>query len=109
MNQNVFKRIEEKYLLSKKEKDLLLKSISKHLEKDEYFESTICNIYFDSENNDLIINSIEKPIYKDKVRIRSYGIPKMEDDVYFEIKNKYNGIVGKRRIKIIFTIVAIKS
>lgn len=100
MNQNVFKRIEEKYLLSKKEKDLLLKSISKHLEKDEYFESTICNIYFDSENNDLIINSIEKPIYKDKVRIRSYGIPKMEDDVYFEIKNKYKGIVGKRRIKI---------
>lgn len=100
MYQNVFKRKEEKYLLDKNKKELLLEKISKHIEKDEYHQSTICNIYFDNDNNDLIINSIEKPLYKDKVRLRSYNIPNINDYVYLEIKNKYKGIVGKRRIKI---------
>lgn len=48
----------------------------------------------------MIINSLEKPIYKDKVRLRSYNIPSLNDDVFFEIKNKFKGIVGKRRIKL---------
>ena len=43
---------------------------------------------------------MEKPIFKEKVRLRSYGIPKKEDDVFFEIKTKYKGVVGKRRHKI---------
>lgn len=99
MNQNVFKRVEEKYLLTKNQKEEFLKEIQIYLKKDEYFESKICNIYFDSKQNDLIIHSIEKPIYKDKVRLRNYGIPTLEDNVFLEIKNKYKGIVGKRRIK----------
>lgn len=78
----------------------MLKRINKYLEKDIYYESKICNIYFDSDNNDLIINSLEKPIFKEKLRLRSYGIPSMDDDVFFEIKTKYKGVVGKRRHKL---------
>lgn len=101
MNSNyIFRRVEKKYLLDSKQKKLLFDSISQYLERDQYFESTICSIYFDTENNDLIINSIEKPIYKDKVRLRSYGIPSKNDDVFLEIKNKYKGVVGKRRIRL---------
>ena len=93
-----FKREEQKYILSEDEFNSLMKIIGKHLKKDEYFQSKICNIYFDSDNYDLIINSLEKSFYKEKVRLRSYSIPKISDNVYFEIKSKLDGVVYKRRV-----------
>lgn len=101
MSDNIFRRVETKYLLDKNEKDSLLSIVGEKLEKDKYFSSSICNIYFDSEANDLIINSISKPIFKEKIRLRSYSVPSMSDNVYLEIKTKYKGVVGKRRIKLI--------
>ena len=74
--------------------------IKDNIENDKYFETTICNIYFDNDNNDLIISSMEKPMYKHKVRLRSYKVPTLSDDVFLEIKFKYKKIVGKRRIKL---------
>ena len=100
MYENIFNRVEQKYLLSKEQKDKLLKMINKYLTKDEHFESIISNIYFDDFNNRLIINSLEKPIYKDKVRLRGYGVINDNSNVFFEIKNKYLGVVSKRRIMI---------
>ncbi len=97
---NVFERVEEKYLLTPDKYHQLLKKIDSHLVRDNYFQTTICNIYFDSSENDLIINSLEKPLFKEKVRLRSYGIPNLKDEVFLEIKSKYKGIVGKRRIKL---------
>lgn len=97
---NNFQRIEEKYVISQSMKDKLLQVIDKYICKDEYYLSNIHNIYFDTPNNDLIINSLNKPIYKDKFRIRSYGLPKENDYVFLEAKTKYKGVVGKRRIKI---------
>lgn len=100
MYENVFKRVEEKYLLTEEEYKKLFLKISKYLEKDKYFKSTICNIYFDTIHSDLIINSLEKPIFKEKIRLRSYIVPNLNDEVFLEIKEKYKGIVGKRRIKL---------
>ncbi|MGM9882152.1 MAG: polyphosphate polymerase domain-containing protein [Bacilli bacterium] len=100
MYDNVFERIEQKYLITKIDKDKLFNKINNYIQKDKYFKTTICNIYFDTINNDLIINSIEKPIYKDKIRLRSYGVPKLDSPVFLEIKNKYKDVVGKRRIKL---------
>lgn len=100
MYENSFKRVEEKYLLTKTQYTVLFDKINEYLEKDQYYETTICNIYFDNLNNELIINSLEKPIYKHKVRLRSYGVPNLTDDVFLEIKSKYKKIVGKRRIKL---------
>lgn len=97
---NNFQRVEEKYVIAKEDKEKLLKIINSYIKEDEYFKSEIHNIYFDTKNNDLIINSLEKPIYKDKFRIRSYGIPKYNDYVFLEMKTKYKGVVGKRRIKV---------
>lgn len=98
MYDKIFRRVEQKYLLKDDDYKKLFSLIEPYLEKDKYYKSNIHNIYFDTKDNDLIINSIEKPIYKDKLRVRSYGTPKMCDTVFFEIKNKYKGTVGKRRV-----------
>ena len=51
MYENIFRRVEEKYLMNRYQRDEFLKRIEKYIEKDEYYESTICNIYFDNKNN----------------------------------------------------------
>ena len=94
----VFRRTEKKFILTEEQYDKLFSLIKENLNKDKYYKSTICNIYYDTDNHDLIINSLEKPIYKEKIRLRSYSTPKLNDDVFLEIKKKYKGIVGKRRI-----------
>lgn len=100
MNESVFRRVEIKYILSKTQKDKLLELINDYIEKDEYYESHISNIYFDNDNHDLISASLEKPIFKAKIRLRSYDINTNQNSkVFLEIKDKYNGIVGKRRVK----------
>lgn len=96
----VFQRIEKKYLLDSVQYEKLLKAIEPYMAVDEYGLSAICNIYFDTENDELIRTSIEKPPYKEKLRLRSYGVPGPEDKVYLEIKKKYDAIVYKRRISL---------
>ncbi len=61
---------------------------------------TITNIYYDTDDDYLIRTSLSKPIYKEKLRLRAYGVPRKEDKVFLEIKKKYNGIVNKRRTKL---------
>ena len=96
--QEIFQRIEEKYVLTKAQKEQLFELIKDHLKDDEYGPSTICNIYYDSKNKDLVRVSLDKPFYKEKVRLRSYNVPKKESTAFLEIKKKYDGIVYKRRI-----------
>ena len=91
--QTVFNRIEKKYMLNKNQYQSLLKEIHSYMMPDEYGYTSISNINFD-----LIRKSIDKPIYKEKFRLRSYGIPTLDDSVYLEIKKKYKKIVNKRRI-----------
>lgn len=95
---DVFRRVEIKYLLTKEKYECLLRRLKPKIEKDSYYFSKILNIYYDTEQYDMIRNSIEKPIYKEKIRLRSYGIPTKESTVFLEIKKKYQGVVGKRRI-----------
>lgn len=98
MDINVFKRVEKKYLLSEDLYQKLFEKINNYISVDTYDFSTICNIYFDTDDYLLVNRSIEKPIYKEKVRLRSYGVPKKNSNVFLEIKKKYKGVVGKRRV-----------
>lgn len=97
----VFNRCEKKYLLNGEQYDRLLNEIGTYMDYDVYNAEgkvyKICNIYYDTENDELIRRSIEKPVYKEKLRVRSYGRPRFDDMVFVEIKKKYNGIVNKRR------------
>lgn len=94
----VFERVEKKYLLTREKYNLLLEAIEPYMCADSYGKHTIGNIYYDTDTYELISRSIEKPKYKEKFRIRSYGVPKAEDKVFLEIKKKYKGIVYKRRV-----------
>lgn len=96
--QSVFKRYELKYLLTRKQKKAVLQAMAPYMELDEYGCKTIRNIYFDTENYRLIRKSLEKPAYKEKLRIRSYSKVSSEDMVFVELKKKYDSVVYKRRM-----------
>ena len=97
-----FKRHEKKYILSKDMYQRLEKLISPFMEKDDFSKNEpylIRNIYLDTPNKDLIRMSCDKPIFKEKIRIRKYGTYNDNIDKFFlEVKRKYDGIVYKRRV-----------
>ena len=96
---NLFKRIEKKYLLSGEKYELLTTALADYIEPDEYPHSTICSMYYDTPDFKLIRASIEKPLYREKLRVRSYGVPTRDSNVFVEVKKKYDGVVYKRRLK----------
>lgn len=96
--QNVFKRYELKYLLTQEQKEKVLKAMEAYMALDKYGRTTIRNIYFDTDNYRLIRHSIEKPAYKEKLRIRSYRKADPESSVFVELKKKYESVVYKRRL-----------
>ena len=100
MAQQIFRRTEIKYLLTEKQVRDLMWLVEPYLKKDKYFKGTNCSIYFDNDSRYLAIHSMEKPLYKEKIRIRSYGVPRLNDTVFLEIKKKVNGVGGKRRIPV---------
>ncbi|MDR0879550.1 MAG: polyphosphate polymerase domain-containing protein [Clostridioides sp.] len=98
----VFNRYENKYLIDKSIFDSIqvpLKEFMKldsHCLNDETYQ--LCNIYYDTNDSHLIRTSLEHPPYKEKLRLRSYGVPKLDCEVYIEIKKKYDKLVNKRRL-----------
>lgn len=94
----IFKRVEKKYLLTPEQHDLLLERWSSYLEPDEFPHSRISNIYFDTADDALIRKSIEKPCYKEKLRLRTYGEVSLDSNSFVELKKKYKGVVYKRRM-----------
>lgn len=98
--QNVFKRYELKYILTSEQKEKLLEAMKPHMQLDKYGRTTIRNLYFDTDNYLLIRRSIEKPEYKEKLRIRSYSLAKADSTVFVELKKKYRSVVYKRRISL---------
>lgn len=94
----IFKRMEKKYQLSRAQKDRLLNKVGAYLIPDIHGESTICSLYLDTPDYLLIRNSIDANVYKEKLRLRSYGTPTSESQVFLERKKKYKGVVYKRRV-----------
>lgn len=98
--QTVFKRYELKYILTAEQKEKVLKAMEPYMALDEYGRTTIRNIYFDTENYRLIRRSIEKPAYKEKLRVRSYSQAEPGSMVFVELKKKYDSVVYKRRLSL---------
>ncbi|MBP5249895.1 MAG: polyphosphate polymerase domain-containing protein [Lachnospiraceae bacterium] len=107
MAKEVFNRYELKFRINDKQYKELRERLSEHMEADAYSKDgdfyTICNIYYDTPANDLIRRSLEGPVYKEKMRLRSYGTVGTDTKVFLEIKKKYEGLVNKRRTKIILS------
>ena len=97
----VFNRYEHKYLLDNETYKRVIEVMDEHMSLDKYNKGhrayTIANIYFDTDDDHLIRASLDKPKYKEKLRLRAYGVPEESTKVFLEIKKKFNGIVNKRR------------
>lgn len=98
--QTIFKRYEIKYLVSEDKRNELTYLMKGCMKNDEYGKSTISNIYFDTPDNLLIRRSIEKPVYKEKLRLRAYNATEPDSKVFIELKKKYHSVVYKRRISL---------
>ena len=96
--QFTFKRIEKKWKMSPKQFKELLPYLAEHFVKDDFGTTTVISEFYDTPDFSLIRNSIERPLFKEKLRIRSYGVPSENSKVFVEIKRKLNGIGYKRRI-----------
>ena len=98
--QTVFKRYELKYLLSPAQKETVLAAMAPYMKLDRYGRTTIRNLYYDTDTYLLIRRSIEKPTYKEKLRIRSYSKADADSVVFVELKKKFKHVVYKRRISL---------
>lgn len=93
-----FQRIEKKYFITPAQTEALLAVMRQRMTPDRYGEYPIGNIYCDTDNFRLIRASLEKPAYKEKLRLRCYGVPGARDNIYVELKKKCGGVVYKRRV-----------
>ncbi len=98
--QTVFKRYELKYLLTAQQKAAVLSAMEPYMKLDQYGRTTIRNLYYDTDSYLLIRRSIEKPVYKEKLRIRSYERATTDSTVFVELKKKYKHVVYKRRLSL---------
>ena len=98
--QAVFKRYELKYLLTQAQKQKVLQAMAPYMTLDKYGRTTIRNIYYDTDSYLLVRRSIDKPAYKEKLRIRSYSQAGPDSPVFVELKKKYDSVVYKRRISL---------
>ncbi len=96
--QTVFKRYELKYMLTLEQKEMILDAMKQYMIPDKYGRSTIRNIYFDDDSYRLIRRSIERPAYKEKLRVRSYDLASSDSTVFVELKKKFEKVVYKRRL-----------
>ena len=102
MGQNTFCRREKKLLLPASSLSPLRDQLFSHMEADpnncDGKPYSICNLYFDDDSDSVIRNSIEKPFFKEKLRMRSYGTPTEQSSVFLEIKRKCDRVGTKRRV-----------
>ncbi len=96
--QEIFRRVEEKYVLSRAQCAQLLRRLGDRIVLDAYGRHTIRNIYFDTPDFRLVRASIDATVYKEKLRLRGYGLVGGDDTVFLELKKKVKGIVYKRRV-----------
>ena len=97
-NKVYFQRYEQKYVINSDQFEKTRAVLNRNAAPDKYFHSSIRNVYLDTDDYLLVRRSIEHPVYKEKLRFRSYGSVTLEDKIFVEIKKKYRGIVYKRRM-----------
>ena len=96
----IFKRYELKYLLTLEQKKKIQLAMEPYMDVDKYGRSVIRNLYFDTPNYRLIRHSIDRPPYKEKLRVRCYQKAEADSTVFVELKKKYDHVVYKRRVSL---------
>ncbi len=99
---NTFMRSEMKFLLSETDYAALRNSFSGYVTEESFGKHTVCNIYCDTDDWRLVGNSLEKPVYREKLRLRTYGTASDDSPAFLEIKKKFKGVVYKRRAELVY-------
>lgn len=99
-NGRVFERFETKYLLTPRQYEGLRKALAPHTAVDSYGLHTIISVYYDTPDYRIIGHCLEKPKFREKLRLRSYGVPKPWQPTFLELKKKFAGITYKRRLEL---------
>lgn len=97
---DVFRRHEIKYLLTEEQYRSLRAAMEGRCRADVYGKSRIRNLYFDTPDWRIIRASMERPAYKEKLRLRSYVKAEKDTKVFLEIKKKYKSVVYKCRVSL---------
>lgn len=103
MSPDTFERIEKKYLLDRKQHRLVLSGLAGRVAPDEFGRSTVTSVYFDTAHYQMVERSLDKPLYKEKLRLRLYGNPcdaQASSPCFMEQKTKFQGVVYKRRVQL---------
>ncbi len=101
----VMKRYELKYLMDGMQTAFFRRELEGHMQIDQFGLTSIASLYYDTPDYRLIRTSIEKPMFKEKIRLRSYGLATESGPVYLELKRKAYGIVYKRRVQTTIPLV----
>ena len=70
---SVFKRVEKKYRIGTAERAAIEVAVEGAMAVDAYGRSRITSLYLDTPDRAIVARSIEKPLYKEKLRLRAYG------------------------------------
>ena len=102
-SQMVFRRYEIKYLMDRRQRAEVLKAMEPYMALDGYGRSSVRSVYYDTPDFRLIRRSLDRPAYKEKLRLRTYRTPGADTEAFVEIKKKYDHIVYKRRVAMTYS------
>lgn len=92
-----FKRVETKYLVARSDLADLMQDLKPYFIEDDYPTSTISNIYFDTEDFDVIQDALNRQNRREKIRMRTYlAQPQADSQVFLEIKAKDEAGLGHK-------------
>ena len=95
----VMQRFELKYILNPAQEASLKRAMAERMHPDMFGLTSIASLYYDTPDYRLVRSSMERPAFKEKMRLRSYGIATPSSPVFLELKRKAHGIVYKRRVQ----------
>ena len=98
-----FSRYEFKFPVKYDDMDRMLDDLAPYVGQDEHTDEngyyTISSIYLDNDTWQCFYETINRDKYRQKVRLRVYGSVDNNSICFFELKAKFKGLVGKRRVK----------
>lgn len=97
MDRDVFERYELKYRVTNRQLEALRARLAPRMDQDSFGAHTVLSLYYDTPDYRIIRRSLEKPEFKQKLRLRCYGAPGAMDEAFVELKSKCRGVVYKRR------------
>ncbi len=101
MSKDTFNRKEVKYRLRGPQREAMMRAVASHLPESAFGRTRVSSVYLDTPERSVIARSLEKPLYKEKLRVRWYGSARLAeaDAAFIELKKKFKGIVYKRRLE----------